>query len=178
MQIELIKCGASHADLALNDTIPSIGLLSSTYGEETPIEWLKIQLGSLNDFAEVSKKITSDQLNELASLIVSEYCYLNAAEICLFIGRFKIGKYGSFYGAIDPLKITSALVVYNAERLLDITTKERERIQLNRDSEIEGRYHRQNISHLEYVKLRERADNGDKEAIDLLGPYYKNKQQK
>ncbi|MFK2325615.1 hypothetical protein ACIXR2_23265 [Bacteroides fragilis] len=60
LQFKLVRCNATHSELASNDSIPSLGLLSSTYGDETPIEWLKIQFGSLNDFAEVSTKIAKN----------------------------------------------------------------------------------------------------------------------
>lgn len=82
LQFKLVRCNATHSELALNDSIPSLGLLSSTYGDETPIEWLKIQFGSLNDFAEVSTKIAKEQLSELSEIFLSEYYYINAAEIC------------------------------------------------------------------------------------------------
>lgn len=82
LQFKLVRYNATHSELALNDSIPSLGLLSSTYGDETPIEWLKIQFGSLNDFAEVSTKIAKEQLSELSEIFLSEYYYINAAEIC------------------------------------------------------------------------------------------------
>lgn len=56
LQFKIVKCKASHSDLAMNLSIPTLGLLASTYGDETPVEWLKIQFGTLNDFAEVSAK--------------------------------------------------------------------------------------------------------------------------
>lgn len=116
LQFKIVRCNATHADLALNLEIPSLGLLASTYGDETPLEWLKIQFGTLNDFAEVSTKIAKTQLEELAAIFLSEYYYINAAEICFFIARFKSGQYGRFYGAIDPMKITSAMLEYTSER--------------------------------------------------------------
>lgn len=133
LQFKLVRCNATHSELALNDSIPSLGLLSSTYGDETPIEWLKIQFGSLNDFAEVSTKIAKEQLSELSEIFLSEYYYINAAEICFFIARFKSGKYGRFYGSIDPLKITSAMLDYVSERRKDIERKERERYRNQRE---------------------------------------------
>jgi len=93
LQFKIVRCNATHADLALNLEIPSLGLLASTYGDETPLEWLKIQFGTLNDFAEVSTKIAKTQLEELAAIFLSEYYYINAAEICFFIARFKSGKF-------------------------------------------------------------------------------------
>lgn len=167
LQFKLVRCNATHSELALNDSIPSLGLLSSTYGDETPIEWLKIQFGSLNDFAEVSTKIAKEQLSELSEIFLSEYYYINAAEICFFIARFKSGKYGRFYGSIDPLKITSAMLDYVSERRKDIERKERERYRNQREKEIEERGNNR-ISYAEYIEIKHRADAGDEEARKML----------
>lgn len=167
LQFKLVRCNATHSELALNDSIPSLGLLSSTYGDETPIEWLKIQFGSLNDFAEVSTKIAKEQLSELSEIFLSEYYYINAAEICFFIARFKSGKYGRFYGSIDPLKITSAMLDYVSERRKDIERKERERYRNQREKEIEERGNNR-ISYAEYQELKRRAESGDEEARKML----------
>ena len=167
LQFKLVRCNATHSELALNDSIPSLGLLSSTYGDETPIEWLKIQFGSLNDFAEVSTKIAKEQLSELSEIFLSEYYYINAAEICFFIARFKAGKYGRFYGSIDPLKITSAMLDYVSERWKDIERKERERYRNQREKEIEERGNNR-ISYAEYQELKRRAESGDEKAQKML----------
>lgn len=155
LQFKLVRCNATHSELALND------------GDETPIEWLKIQFGSLNDFAEVSTKIAKEQLSELSEIFLSEYYYINAAEICFFIARFKSGKYGRFYGSIDPLKITSAMLDYVSERRKDIERKERERYRNQREKEIEERGDNR-ISYAEYIEIKHRADAGDEEARKML----------
>ena len=149
----------------MNSSIPTLGLLASTYGDETPLEWLKIQFGTLNDFAEVSTKIAKEQLNELSEIFISEYYYLNAAEICFFIARFKSGKYGRFYGAIDPMKITSAMLDYIRERRIDIERYEREQYRIQRQKEIEERGNNR-ISYAEYLEReRKLVESGDAEAM-------------
>lgn len=153
----------------MNCSIPTLGLLASTYGDETPLEWLKIQFGTLNDFAEVSTKIANEQLNELAEIFLSEYYYINAAEICFFIARFKSGKYGRFYGAIDPMKITSAMLEYIKERRIDIERYEREQYRMQHQKEIEERGNNR-MSYAEYLEReRELVENGDEEAIKRAG---------
>lgn len=166
LQFKIVRCGAIHADLALNLEIPSLGLLASTYGDETPLEWLKIQFGTLNDFAEVSTKIAKTQLEELAAIFLSEYYYINAAEICFFIARFKSGKYGRFYGAIDPMKITSAMLEYISERRKGIERYEREQYQILRQKEIEERGSN-SISYAEYLEQEKKlVESGNKDAIE------------
>ena len=165
LQFKIVRCRATHSDLAMNSSIPTLGLLASTYGDETPLEWLKIQFGTLNDFAEVSTKIAKEQLNELAEIFISEYYYLNAAEICFFIARFKSGKYGRFYGAIDPMKITSAMLDYIRERRIDIERYEREQYRIQRQKEIEERGNNR-ISYAEYLEReRKLVESGDAEAM-------------
>jgi hypothetical protein len=165
LQSKLLSIGATYVGLASNSSIPTLGLLSVTYGEDTPIEWLVIQLDSLNNFTEVKTKMSNAQIYELARLIIAQYWYLNAAEIQYFIGLFKLGHYGRFYGAIDPMKITSALVDYVMERNNDMDRYEREQMmreRAKRESESGG------ITYAEYLELKKRAESGDKDAIEQL----------
>jgi len=61
-----------------------------------------------------------DQMDELAGIIAVEYGYFRAAEILLFFHRLKKGVYGQFYGSVDPLMITSALLMHNKDRQAEI----------------------------------------------------------
>ena len=55
------------------------------------------------------QKITDQQIKELSRLIEAEYGYLTVPEFMLFFHRFKAGKYGEFYGNVDPMVITESL---------------------------------------------------------------------
>lgn len=163
LQAKLIHLQVSLSVIALNDKIPSLGLLRSTFGETTPTEWLKVQFGSLNDYAEQGVGISQMQICELCSLVLAEYWFLNAAEICMFIARFKLGKYGQFYGAVGPMKIMSALLEYSKERKISIEQFEREQDRKRAEQLINSR-EQDRISHQEYVELKKRAENGDEAA--------------
>lgn len=83
----------------------------------------------------------------------------------LFIARFKSGKYGRFYGAIDPMKITSAMLDYIRERRIDIERYEREQYRIQRQKEIEERGNNR-ISYAEYLEReRKLVESGDAEAM-------------
>ena len=120
LQGKLAKSNLTLADIALNDNIPSFANIRSVYGEDNALRWLKVQFDSLNDYAEQGKGITDTQLDELCILVLGEYYWMNLAEICNFISRFKLGKYGQFYGAIGPMKISCSLLEYVKERRIDI----------------------------------------------------------
>jgi len=156
-----------HSEIALNEHIPSLGLLRSTYSDELALEWLKIQFGSLNDYAEQGVGMRPEQLNELSSLYLAEYYYLNAAEVCFFIARLKLGKYGQFYGAIGPMKIMSAMCEYIKERRQSLDSAERESERRRREEEINNR--KGCISFAEYQELKMLTESGNEEARGKLG---------
>ena len=84
---------------------------------------------------------------------------------CFFIARFKSGKYGRFYGAIDPMKITSAMLEYISERRKGIDRHEREQYRLQRQKEVEERDNN-SISYVEYLEQEKKlVESGDKDAI-------------
>lgn len=169
LQYKLAKSNLTLADIALNENIPSLANVRSVYGEGSAVRWLKIQFDSLNDYAEQGKGITDSQLDELCNLVMGEYYWMNLAEICNFISKFKLGKYGQFYGAIGPMKITSALLDYVRERRTDIERYEREQYSIQRQKEIEERGNNC-MSYAEYLERERRlVESGDAEAIKRAG---------
>lgn len=165
LQGKLAKSNLTLADIAKNDNIPSLANIRSVYGEDSAVRWLKVQFDSLNDYAEQGKGITDSQLNELCNIVLGEYYWMNLAEICNFIARFKIGKYGQFYGSIGPMKITCSLLEYIKERRIDIERYERNQYRMLRQKEIEERGNN-GISYEEYLERESKlVERGDEEAI-------------
>ncbi|WP_262434485.1 DUF6633 family protein [Jilunia laotingensis] len=117
----------------------------------------------MNDFTEVHTKLTPEQLRETSRLILAAWPGLTAGEICLFIARFKIGEYGQFYGAIDPMKIMSALHRFAGERVQEAERYEREK---SRDRKVEKEA--KGITYEAYLEVKRRAEAGDNEAQQML----------
>lgn len=91
---------------------------------------------------------------------------MNLAEICNFISRFKLGKYGQFYGAIGPMKISCSILEYVKERRIDMERYEREQYRIQQQKEIEERGNN-SISYAEYLEQEKMlVENGDKDAIE------------
>lgn len=86
------------------------------FGNGAPTAWLIPHLTELSVFAGCKDKLTKEQIRECAILIAQEYFYLKVTELMLFFRNFKLGKYGKFYGAVDPLVIMSALRDFMEER--------------------------------------------------------------
>lgn len=105
---------------------PTLGELNQIYGSRTGAMWLVPQLYSLSEYGGVRDKLEGSALMECASIIDKEYHYLNVAEFMLFFYRFKTGRYGRFYGSIDPLIITCALRDFIDERTIEIERHDQE----------------------------------------------------
>ncbi len=126
---------------------PTLGLIRTAYGNNAPSAWIVPHLFNLTTFCGCRDKFTEEQYEELAYVISSEFSYLKVSELMLFFHRFKAGRYGRFYGSIDPMVITTSIYEFIRERSNAIEQRDRE--EASRQIE-EGR--KNSISWEEYCK--------------------------
>lgn len=99
--------------------------------------------------------MTDRQLTECAMMIVDNYHWLKVSELMLFFYRFKLWKYGSFYGVVDPSRIMEALTAFVRERNDALSKIEQEA----RDRKMEEHLSKA-VTYEEYLRLKnERKDN-------------------
>lgn len=103
----------------------SLAVIRKDFGDNAPTAWLIPQLLNLSEYCGCKDKLNAMQLKECASIIAREFYFLKVSEIMLFFYRFKSGRYGRFYGSIDPLVITSSLREFLKERSYSIEEHER-----------------------------------------------------
>ena len=48
--------------------------------------------------------------------MVADFGYLKMTEVMLFIRRFKVGRYGTFFGNVDPLVIMDSIGKFLIDR--------------------------------------------------------------
>ena len=105
---------------------PTLGQLNTTYGSQTAAMWLVPQLYNLSEYCGCKEKLLGRPLEECASVIATEFYFLSVSELMLFFHRFKSGRYGRFYGSVDPLVITTSLHDFLKERALAYSKHEQE----------------------------------------------------
>ena len=88
--------------------------------------WLVAQLYNLSEYCGCKGKLEGKPLEECAHIISMEFHYLKVSELMLFFYRFKTGRYGRFYGSVDPLIITESLRMFCDERSSAYTRHEQE----------------------------------------------------
>ena len=140
-------------ELCLFGDAPVLSELNMAYGEMTATMWLVPQLYDLSEYCGAKEKLQGKPLEECAIVIATDFYYLKVSELMLFFHRFKSGRYGRFYGSIDPLIITTSLREFVRERNAAIYEHEKA-IKEEQDEE-----NRKNaISYEEYVKIHGKAN--------------------
>lgn len=115
--------------------VPTLTDVKDTYGESAALLWLTLQLNKFNETNGPSRKMSGEQLEDLARTFLFMHGGYKVTEIMLFIGLFKAGKFGKgFFGNVDPLVITSIFVddflPYRGARIAELQ-REKDR-ELNR----------------------------------------------
>ena len=113
---------------------PTLTDLTIAYGKTMAVQWLVPQLTDLSVFSG-AKDLTVGQLEQLASVIATAYPWMKITELLLFFFRFKTGRYGRFYGTVDPLVVTTALREFVEERNMLLDQYEREIENQKRENE-------------------------------------------
>lgn len=124
------RYAAENTDRAFFGTAPMLCTIDAAYGEGAAAQWLIPQLFDLCATAGVNVKLDDMQLKQLAYMIREEFGFLKASEVMLFFWRLKSGRYGKFYGAVDPMAVMIALrsdFMQERAKAIDEAEKEKER---------------------------------------------------
>lgn len=131
-------CAANVEKCFTGDT-PTIFEVRRAYSAATVDSWLDIQLADLVRFCGVKGKEEFSQIIDPVIQVVSDnFGYLKLSELMLFFQQFKAGRYGRFYGTVDPMVITEALqqfLEFRSERLALIERSRRRAEQARRQAE-------------------------------------------
>lgn len=142
---------ARNVRAALTRDYPTLTEIDMAYGDGTADNWLVAQIADLALFTG-AKNLDKYQQLQTARLISSQYYFLKITELLVFFQWMKGGKYGRFYGSVDPMQITATLRDFICDRndlLYQYEEEERKRKQEDYDREHPP------ISREEWEKIKE-----------------------
>lgn len=87
--------------------MPSIISIKKNFGEDFVQAYIEGWIVNIREFINVGRKMTDEQTQETAMLIVDEYYNLNLADINYIFKNAKLGKYGKYYDRLDGQIILS-----------------------------------------------------------------------
>ena len=152
---------AANVERAYMGKAPRLSAVCGAYSQEVAETWLMAQLENMNDFCGVKQKMTIPQMTDLAKMLIVEVYYLKVTELMLFFHRFKAGRYGEFFGVVDPQRIMSGLNMFLRERIEEIAQYERIAAQKRIEEGAKQRDERC-ITHDEYLKIKSEAKNEER----------------
>lgn len=141
---------------------PTLSELDMKAGGSLSAAWLMAQLHDLSEYCGCKDKLEGHALRQCASIIASDFGYLKVTEILLFLHRFKSGRYGRFYGSIDPIVITASLRDFLDERRHTLRRRQQQQ-----DEQERQRHRSECVTWEQYRSMQEnklRAEGKDKEA--------------
>jgi len=144
---------------AYRGTAPKLSVVTAGYGFGTAEVWTCIQLEDINSFAGVKEKLSIARQKDLSKLCIAEYGYLRVTELMLCFHRLKCGRYGRFYGSVDPLFIASALLQFTTERLNDLARIREEEAKLVKESPVSPTA----ITYAEYLAQKQEKEMKNEE---------------
>lgn len=120
---------ATNVEKCFRGDTPTLSEVRLAYSAATVDSWLDIQLADLVRFCGVKGKEEFTRIIDPVIQVISDnFGYLKLSEMMLFFQQFKAGRYGRFYGTVDPMVITEALqqfLEFRADRLAVIERKRR-----------------------------------------------------
>ena len=101
---------------ALESGTPSIAIINKKFGEDFTQAYIEGWIVHLREFLNIGKKMTDQQTQETAMMILDEYYNLTIADINIIFKRAKLGRWGQIYDRIDGQIILSWFDQYFRER--------------------------------------------------------------
>ena len=102
--------------LTMKSAAPTLASIRREYSEDFQIAYVSVWIVNLNDFVNALRKMSPEQIEETATIIVQEYPYLNLADINLVFRKIKKGEFGQLFAEIDGMKVLSWFEQYAQER--------------------------------------------------------------
>jgi hypothetical protein len=111
--------------------------ISKIYTKETPVLLIETWLNALMVYLNYESEREDYQMNELAKYIYDEMSSMNIVEMTLFFRWVRKGRYGKFFGRIDPVEMLRWVKQYRGERGTYISrlTDDKETAELRRARE-------------------------------------------
>lgn len=115
---------AANAERYWGGESPALADVKQMFGRTVAEVWLGIQLQDLSEYAGTRLKLDTRQIDDTARNFVTEYPYITLPEFMIFFFRMKMGQYGRFYGAVDPILIAEAFKTFLSQRSTAIDRRE------------------------------------------------------
>lgn len=143
----------SNPERCVTGTAPTLSAMKRFYGEGPTRGWVEIQIITLSDLCGAADKINNSQTAFCAEVILSQYGYLKVTDLLLYFSNLIAGKYGYFYGSIDPQRILAWIKEYLRDRNI-ICEQHESRLQAVEQARLETEHKNKTVTYEEYQQMK------------------------
>ncbi len=98
-----------------SDTV-SLAVLKKQNSEKLVIQYIILWVTKLNEFLNINRKMSFEQMQKTAEYILQDYYYLKQSDLYFIFSQAEKGRYGEFYDCLDGAKILGWFEKYDIER--------------------------------------------------------------
>jgi hypothetical protein len=102
---------------AVKSDLNSLASLTKAFDREFIINYLQFWIIDLNEFLNLTNRMSQEQIKDTAELLYLDNYNLNIADINIIFTNAKKGAYGQMFGSLDGMKILSWFQDYNFKRM-------------------------------------------------------------
>ena len=115
--------------------------------------WVELQIIRLSELCGAKDKINNTQTAFCAEVILAQYGYLKVTDLLLYFSNLTAGKYGYFYGAIDPQRILAWINDYLRDRNI-ICEQYESRLEAAQQARLEAEHKGKTVTYEEYQQMK------------------------
>lgn len=151
-----------------NPELPSIYTISQKLGE-VKLQALMVKwVNSFLRFYSVNGSMDAIQVADTINLIIDTYPHYTQDDFKLFFNMAKKGMFGQIFGRMDGEVIMNWLAKYDIHR--DTVAYSESIKEADKFKKLAPPSNTNGVFYSEYLKIKQRADSGDEEAIKMLMP--------
>lgn len=143
----------SNPERCVTGSAPTLCAMKRFYGEGPTRGWVEIQIITLSDLCGAAGKINNTQTAFCAEVILAQYGYLKVTDLLLYFSNLTAGKYGYFYGAIDPQRILAWINDYLHDRNI-IYEQYESRLEAAQQARLEAEHKGKTVTYEEYQQMK------------------------
>jgi len=103
-------------EMAVKSDLNQLATLVKQFDRDFVISYLQLWIIDLNEFLNLTNRMTAEQIKDTAELIYQDNFNLNIADVNLVFTNAKKGVYGQLYGSIDGSKLLRWFAEYRNYR--------------------------------------------------------------
>ena len=150
----------SHPERCVTGKAPTLDETTCSYGHQVTRAWVQKQLFALSEMCGTKGRMTQEQAHFCAGQLIAGFGYLKVTDVLLYFSSLIAGRYGYFYGQVDPQHVMAWMDLYLKDRAA-IFNRHEMRLKAQQQQQEDARHSAKCVSYEEYQKMKRGLQKSD-----------------